>query len=280
MKKLLLNIERTDDFILAIASGADVNGTYKNQPLLEYCFEQMNLEQQMHVFSKQNRTQFYEKYQILLAAGADAGMLVIHKTEQFNYLQKATAECLKPIVVLLQSKQVKKNPHYKNRFNGLYQDAAALLNQIEKEKIPQKQITKEKPQRKSRRYSESAELKAALAQAVDGTDNTNRKLSVELAFEKCMHDIYVLDSDRSLLELEHLIEANSDVAMIFEGEAHPVFNLERLLAVVANNMKLLAETMRGQGAMTAIMESPALTGNFSELQALLKELLNELVQES
>lgn len=274
MKKLLLNIERTDDFILAIASGADVNGTYKNQSLLEYCFEQM------HAVSKQNRAQFYEKYQILLAAGADAGMLIIHKAEQFDCLQKATAECLKLIIMLLQSKQVKTNPHYKNRFNGLYRDAAALLNQIEKEKIPQKPITKEKSQRKSCRYSESAERKAALAQAVDGIDNTNRKLAVELAFEKCMHDIYVLDSDCSLLELEHLIEADSDVAMVFEGEAHPFFNLETLLAVTADNMKLLAETMRGQGAMTAIMQSPALTGNFSELQALLKELLNGLTQES
>ena len=257
MKRLNMNNEKPDDFILAIL--ADVNGTYQGRSHLEYCFEKMDLRQTFCDLSKGDRTVFFELYQILLDDGADAGLIIRKRAEGFAYLQKATVECLRLINVLLLSEQIKYNSDYKSQFDVLFAAVASLLCQIEQaDFITDKPDTEEVP---------------------DGNQewdvNDGLEWDVVRNYVNCMRSIYKLNTQPWRI-LKSLIKAVEDVSLIFEAGIVSDWKLEHLLETTIDAIRLLTETMRGRGAISAIKESVAITDNFSELNVLLKELINRL----
>lgn len=71
-------IEKVDDFILAIASGADVNGSWRGVPLVEKLFDDLLRLLTVYPFDeergKKSRDQLL-KFQALIGAGADVSIL-------------------------------------------------------------------------------------------------------------------------------------------------------------------------------------------------------------
>lgn len=256
MKQFIADKEKTDDFILAVL--ADVNGMYKGRSNLEYCFEKMDLKQTFCDLSKGGREVFFEIYQILLDDGADAGVLIRRKAEEFAYLQKATV-----INVLLLSKQVKNNPDYKNQFDVLSDAAAELLRQIE-----QADFTANKPDTEEM-SDDNREWDV----------NDNLEWDVVRNYINCMRSIYRPNTQpwRNLISL---IKAGADVSLIFEEGIVPNFKLENLIETATDAIRLLSETMHGRGAISAIKESAVITDNFSELNVFLKELIPKRRNES
>lgn len=254
MKRLNMNNEKVDDFILAIL--ADVNGTYQGRSHLEYCFEKMDLRQTFCDLSKGDRTVFFELYQILLNDGADASVLIRKRAEEFAYLQKATVECLRLISVLLLSEQVKYNSDYKSQFDMLFETAATLLCQIEQaDFITDKQDTEE--------------------MSDDKWDvNDDLEWDVVRNYINCMRSIYRLNTQPWRI-LESLIKAVADVSIIFEEGIVSDWKLEGLLETATDAIRLIRETMRGKNAISAIKESAAIADNFSELKVLLKEIISK-----
>ena len=276
MKRLIIDKENMDDLILVAISNA--NGRYKGHSILEHCFKKMNIEQMFHHFSKEDRTVFFEIYQMLLDDGANAGVLIRKKTEEFLYLQKATVECLRLITVLLLSEQIKNNANYKKRFDHLLEAAAALLAQIEQENfIASKSNTKEdRPTEITiNKTVVDTEMKHSFRiSLMFEQDNEDRKGDVVCKYEECMRGIYRLQTQPWLTSLEVLIKIGANVSAIIEGGCLvPIFKLEHLLETATDAIRLITETMRGRGAVPAIKESTAITDNFSELNELLKEII-------
>lgn len=254
MKRLNMNNEKPDDFILAILT--DANGTYQGRSHLEYCFEKMDLRQTFCDLSKGDRTVFFELYQILLDDGADAGVLIRKRAEEFAYLQKATVECLRLISVLLLSEQVKYNSDYKSQFDVLFETVATLLCQIEQaDFITDKPDTEEVP-------DDNREWDV----------NDGLEWDVVRNYVNCMRSIYKLNTQPWRI-LKSLIKAVADVSLIFEEGIVSDWKLEHLFETATDAIRLIRETMRGKNAISAIKESTAITDNFSELNELLKEII-------
>lgn len=79
MKKLG-TIEDYNEFILAIASGADINSTIKGMPLVEYYFTEI---MRKITFSKMNESKELKKLNALIKAGADVKPLFLSSYEVY-----------------------------------------------------------------------------------------------------------------------------------------------------------------------------------------------------
>ena len=107
MKKLG-SIEKPDDFILAIAGGAVVNGTWKGMPLIRYYFKEL-----MHIYEIQNEEHkaILKKYEALIAAGADVSSIIYGEPgdyDNFYYLARTMSLQLQLLNILLESRQAQK----------------------------------------------------------------------------------------------------------------------------------------------------------------------------
>lgn len=110
MKKLG-SVEKIDEFILAIAGGANVNGTWKGSPLVKYYFT----EAMRHVIvyptdhPKSSADINMLKLQAIVSAGADISPLFRSAYEYYEYgnLVRLIGRRLELLQIVLSSKQAK-----------------------------------------------------------------------------------------------------------------------------------------------------------------------------
>ena len=134
MKKLG-GIEKIEDFILAIAGGADINGTWKGVPLVDYYFQQL-----MHIYEISNKTHrtLLQKYKILVAAGADVSSVIRGYPGSYDnafHLMWRTTLRLELLSALLESAQAQnllwQNNYYHSAVLELRDALRKTLAQIE-----------------------------------------------------------------------------------------------------------------------------------------------------
>ena len=101
------SIENPEDFILAIANGANVNGTWRGSPLVEHYFtECMRLiSMQSHEFEKP-----MQKFKALVIANADLMPLFYtsYKNYEYGNLVRLITNYLELLETLLSSEQTEK----------------------------------------------------------------------------------------------------------------------------------------------------------------------------
>lgn len=101
------SIKNIEEFLLAIARGADVNETRKDKPLVEYYFTEL-----MHLYAvpgPENEVAL-KKFQALVAAGADVKTIINGQpegVEDFYHLTRETMLRLQLFSTLLKSAQAK-----------------------------------------------------------------------------------------------------------------------------------------------------------------------------
>lgn len=278
MRKLLININDRANFILAIAAGADIDATYKNQTLLEYCLDKMNLEETAHVFSiRKCFASYFEKYKILLSAGADATPLIINKETEISFLQEVTIRSIRLLLILLENEIFRQNLCQDNRFCELCCKAENLLSvMIPMDLAKGRSAKKEKRNAENPNYEIPATVKAEIAVITDlsgSADNSQNRLTTVITFERCMHDIYLTDTEPQFEELRQLVDEGADLSEIERENGNPVFTLSRLVNTTGEFLELLYETICGKNAAAKICKSECLTENFCDLSMLLKELV-------
>ncbi|MGN0451975.1 MAG: hypothetical protein ACI4FN_07695 [Acutalibacteraceae bacterium] len=108
MKKLG-SVESIEDFILAIAGGADVNGTWKGGPLIEHYFTEamrhIVIYPDSHPKSKPDINM--QKLQAMITAGADVAPLFSSEYEYYEYgnLVRLITRRLELLKIVLSSKK-------------------------------------------------------------------------------------------------------------------------------------------------------------------------------
>lgn len=128
------SVESVEDFVLAIAGGADVNGTLKGIPLVDYFLREL--------ISCPGMTPYYEirmaKYQALVAAGADVKHLISHDpaaTDNFGYLIHRLTVDMQLLSILLTSPQarelIQESPLRRSAMENVLQGVRELLPQLE-----------------------------------------------------------------------------------------------------------------------------------------------------
>ena len=122
------SIERTEDFFLAVAGGADINGTWKGSPLVEHFFT----ESMRHIVvypvghPKEHPDRDMEKLNVLIQAGADVSSLFSSSYEYYEYgnLVRLIIRRMKLLNVVLGSKQAQsmtvQNPACQNDILSLH----------------------------------------------------------------------------------------------------------------------------------------------------------------
>ena len=133
------SIERTEDFILAVAGGADINGTWKGSPLVEHFFT----ESMRHIVvypvghPKEHPDTNMEKLNVLIQAGADVSSLFSSSYEYYEYgnLVRLIIRRIKLLNVVLGSKQARamalQNPVYRNDLLNLRNVMAELAGKLD-----------------------------------------------------------------------------------------------------------------------------------------------------
>ena len=134
------SIERTEDFILAVAGGADINGTWKGSPLVEHFFT----ESMRHIVvypvghPKEHPDRDMEKLNVLIQAGADVSSLFSSSYEYGN-LVRLIIRRMKLLNVVLGSKQARamaaQSPEYRNDLLNLRNVIAELAGKLEEMKL-------------------------------------------------------------------------------------------------------------------------------------------------
>lgn len=142
MKKLG-SVEKIEDFILAIAGGADVNGTWKGSPLVEHYFtESMRhivVYPTEHPKSKADINML--KLKALISAGADISPLFRSPYEYYEYgnLVRLISRRLELLKIILNSEQAKKlieNDHiYRKDLSELYDRLQGIVEIVAKMKV-------------------------------------------------------------------------------------------------------------------------------------------------
>ena len=137
------SIESTEDFILAVAGGADINGTWKGSPLVEHFFT----ESMRHIVvypvghPKEHPDRDMEKLNVLIQAGADVSPLFSSSYEYYEYgnLVRLIIRRMKLLNVVLGSKQARamavQNPVYRNDLLNLRNVIAELAVKLEEMKL-------------------------------------------------------------------------------------------------------------------------------------------------
>ena len=132
MKKLG-GVESVEEFVLAIAGGADVNGTWKGSPLVEYLFGEL-----MRYWGRGRKYEnLVAKYQALIAAGADVEHLIYGDptVDYFGDLVRRLTIDLQLLSILLTSPQARALIQESSLRRGAMAEAfnslRALLAQIE-----------------------------------------------------------------------------------------------------------------------------------------------------
>ncbi|MGN0718176.1 MAG: hypothetical protein ACI4LQ_00045 [Anaerovoracaceae bacterium] len=103
------SIEKTEDFILAVAGGADINGTWRGSPLVEHYFT----ESMRHIVvypaghPNEHPDTDMEKLHVLIQAGADISPLFSSANEYYEYgnLIRLIVRRMKLLNVVLDSRQ-------------------------------------------------------------------------------------------------------------------------------------------------------------------------------
>ena len=133
------SIEKTEDFILAVAGGADINGTWRGSPLVEHYFT----ESMRHIVvypaghPNEHPDTDMEKLHVLIQAGADVSPLFSSANEYYEYgnLIRLIVRRMKLLNVVLGSKQARamavQNPVYRNDLLNLRNVMAELAVKLE-----------------------------------------------------------------------------------------------------------------------------------------------------
>ena len=142
MKKLG-SVEKIEDFILAIAGGADVNGTWKGSPLVEHYFT----ESMRHIVVYPTEHPKSEadinmlKLKALISAGADISPLFRSPYEYYEYgnLVRSISRRLELLKIILNSEQAKElieNDHiYRKDLSELYDRLQGIVEIVAKMKV-------------------------------------------------------------------------------------------------------------------------------------------------
>lgn len=134
MKKLG-SVENLEDFILAIAGGADVNGTWKGGPLIEYLFT----EAMRHIVvyptahPKSQPDVYMQKLQALISAGADVKPLFRSAYEYYEYgnLVRLICRRLELLKIVLSSKQARKIVLSENVYREDLKELHTMLQKLD-----------------------------------------------------------------------------------------------------------------------------------------------------
>lgn len=127
------SVESVEDFVLAIAGGADVNGTWKGSLLVEYFFREL-----MRYWVRGPKYEnLVAKYQALVAAGADVEHLMIGDpaTDDFGDLVRRLTIDLQLLSILLTSPQarglIQESIPRREAMTEVLKNVHALLAQLE-----------------------------------------------------------------------------------------------------------------------------------------------------
>lgn len=139
MKKLG-SVEKIDEFILAIASGADINGTWKGRPLVEHYFiESLRHSCVYPVGHPRYGTDMdMLKLQAIIKAGADVTPLFWEQLEygyqNYGNLVRVIIRRLDLLNVVLSSRQAKEfveeNSEYQRDLLQLYETLQSITKSI------------------------------------------------------------------------------------------------------------------------------------------------------
>ena len=126
------SVENIEDFILAIAGGADVNGTWKGGPLVEYYFT----EAMRHIVvypaghPKSRPDVNMQKLQAIISAGADVSPLFRSPYEYYEYgnLVRLIGRRLELLEIVLSSEQAQ---NLIAADSGYWKDLAELYSRMQ-----------------------------------------------------------------------------------------------------------------------------------------------------
>lgn len=134
------SVESIEDFILAIASGADVNGTWKGGPLVEHYFTEAMRHSVVYPTGdpKSRPDENMQKLQALICAGADVSPLFRSPYEYYEYgnLVRLIGRRVELLEIVLSSEQaqslVAANDGYRKDLAELYGRMQKITGLIEK----------------------------------------------------------------------------------------------------------------------------------------------------
>lgn len=276
MRKLLINIEGIDEFILAIASGADVNGIYKDQTLLEYCFDAIYNSAYQHFF-KSNVD--FKKYSALLAGGADTAPLIVNKAKQLHDLIYWTSRCCNLLSVLSKNEDFFETLRQREDLAKL-QDEVELLSPLLAKSIPLSSQPQHKETTTENDSDMPALLKAKITLISSGLDSIPpdkenqiiNRYAAAIVFDKCMRGISVWDKDVSFAELEKEINGSFDFSELFAEDWNPPFTLSMLLKRTLEFLQVIRKTITGQNALPNLNKLSDLTGTLGLLYNSMQSL--------
>ncbi len=127
------SVESIEDFILAIASGADVNGTWKGGPLVEHYFTEAMRHSVVYPAGdpKGRPDGNMQKLQALICAGADVSPLFRSPYEYYEYgnLVRLIGRRMELLEIVLSSEQA---PGLISADSGYRKDLAELYGRMQK----------------------------------------------------------------------------------------------------------------------------------------------------
>ena len=134
------SVESIEDFILAIASGADVNGTWKGGPLVEHYFTEAMRHSVVYPAGdpKGRPDGNMQKLQALICAGADVSPLFRSPYEYYEYgnLVRLIGRRMELLEIVLSSEQAQSliaaNDGYRKDLAELYSRMQIITGMIEK----------------------------------------------------------------------------------------------------------------------------------------------------
>ena len=137
------SIESTEDFILAVAGGADINGTWKGSPLVEHFFTESTRHIVVYPVAhpKEHPDRDMEKLNVLIQSVADVSSLFSSSYEYYEYgnLVRLIIRRMKLLNVVLGSKQARamaaQSPEYRNDLLNLRNVIAELAGKLEEMKL-------------------------------------------------------------------------------------------------------------------------------------------------
>lgn len=273
MRKLLINIESIDEFILAIASGADVNGIYKGQTLLEYCFDTIFKSTYQYFFK---RNVDFKKYSALLAGGADTVLLITNKAKQLQDLIYWTSRCCDLLSVLSKNSDFLETLRQRDDFTKL-QDEVELFASLLAKSISSSSQPQNKETTTENDSDMPALLKAKITLISSGLDSIPpdkenqiiNRYGAAIVFDKCMIGISIWDKDVPFAELEKEINGSFDFSELFAEDWNPPFTLSMLLKRTLEFLQMLRKTITGQNTSSNL-------NKFSDLTDTLGLLYNSM----
>lgn len=249
MRKNLANIEDITEFFLALANGADINGTYKGQTVIECFFDRIYNDAERYFF---NRRLYFGYYSVLAISGADVSPILLNKTKQLENIIYWTSRCVDLLTVLSECESFYKVLIQRYDFSNLKNECTDFKTELEKTVYTHSQ--KPTPSISKKEDTEiSAVTKARITLIASGTDvspqEENRlvnQYASAAAFDKCMLKISGWDNDVSFDEIREMIDSGFDFTELFNDDWNPPFTISNLLKRTLEFLQMIRITVNAE----------------------------------